>query len=130
VRIFIQANAGVVPSSHALFVIILSSLKITLLWIVTSIDGCQDFGEKYYLKLSGIRGLFTPNVESAGSCESLLRIYQNTRCHISEDGNLHAFPCENLKSRFFSFHSLCVICVLGKASLYSRKWNMCIEPVW
>ena len=35
--------------------------------------------------------------------ETLLKFYQTTRCHISEDSNLHFYFCENL-----NFDGLCV----------------------
>jgi hypothetical protein len=44
----------------------------------------------------------TQKMEAAGSSEILVRVYQTTRRHISEDSSVHSRRRENLKLRFTS----------------------------
>jgi hypothetical protein len=84
-----------VPCINELVWIKRTRAKITVFWNVTPyslINRYQRFGERFTF-------ILLEEEEGTRSSETLIFIYQTTRCHTQEDNNLHSYRYENLRSR-------------------------------
>jgi hypothetical protein len=76
---------------------------MTIFWVVAPCSLVE-----VYRRFRGACSRFALMMEAAGTSETSVNFYQNTRRNNLEDGNLHARPHENLKSHHHSVELLSI----------------------